>query len=539
MTSSPASHSFPRIWCVAALLACGGCTFQVDSTADAPDANPGDNRCADARGRCTLRAALMEANAGSLSRRIEVPAGTYLVDLPTASGGGPLEINGNVMVRGAGAAKTIIDAGAVSYDGNGGCPSPGSSRTVFRILGGNVGLAYLTVQGGYAQNGGGIRVDGGTVEIQDSVIRRNAAFTGAGGLLVASGIVRVRRTSIIENCATGAFGGGINNSSGAQLWIYESLIARNQSNRAGAIRNSGNLNLRNTTVSGNIAVSPSAGTGGISQNGFAFLNNVTLTLNVGRGTDPNSFRGGGLHTVSGRTTVVKNSILAANDGQGGPTDCAGDLTSDSRYNLIGDSGGCGLPSNTSTYLLNVGAQIGPLASNLGPTQTHALSFSSPAYEAGYRFPQPAADGCEPWDQRGVPRPQGRGRCDLGAYETGNANSFVTSFVLVNADSNADLFTLRNGELLNLSELPPHLNIRAETNAAPGSVVFSWDGDPSFQIENNAPYALGGDSPVGNYNPFPITSGAHTLRATPHASAGGAGAGGGSLEVKFTAIGGPG
>jgi CSLREA domain-containing protein len=35
----------------------------VDSTADTPDANPGDGFCADATGACTLRAAIQEANA--------------------------------------------------------------------------------------------------------------------------------------------------------------------------------------------------------------------------------------------------------------------------------------------------------------------------------------------------------------------------------------------------------------------------------------------------------------------------------------------
>lgn len=38
-------------------------TFTVDSTADAVDVNPGDGVCAAASGPCTLRAAIMEANA--------------------------------------------------------------------------------------------------------------------------------------------------------------------------------------------------------------------------------------------------------------------------------------------------------------------------------------------------------------------------------------------------------------------------------------------------------------------------------------------
>lgn len=38
-------------------------TFTVKSTADTVDAKPGDGVCADSCGNCTLRAAIMEANA--------------------------------------------------------------------------------------------------------------------------------------------------------------------------------------------------------------------------------------------------------------------------------------------------------------------------------------------------------------------------------------------------------------------------------------------------------------------------------------------
>lgn len=38
-------------------------TFTVDSTADTVDINPGDGICADVNGACTLRAAVMEADA--------------------------------------------------------------------------------------------------------------------------------------------------------------------------------------------------------------------------------------------------------------------------------------------------------------------------------------------------------------------------------------------------------------------------------------------------------------------------------------------
>ena len=53
-------------------------------------------------------------------------------------------------------------------------------------------------------------------------------------------------------------------------------------------------------------------------------------------------------------------------------------------------------------------KLGPLADNGGDTLTHALLPGSPAIDAG-------GDCDEPFDQRGVPRPQGPA-CDIGGYE---------------------------------------------------------------------------------------------------------------------------
>ena len=59
-------------------------TFTVDSSVDAVDANPGDGICDDGGGACTLRAAVMEANAFAGMDAIDIPAGTY--DLMTPVG---------------------------------------------------------------------------------------------------------------------------------------------------------------------------------------------------------------------------------------------------------------------------------------------------------------------------------------------------------------------------------------------------------------------------------------------------------------------
>ena len=156
-------------------------------------------------------------------------------------------------------------------------------------------------------------------------------------------------------------------------------------------------------------------------------------------------------------------------------DCAGELTADSRYNLIGNSDGCEFAGSTTTFLLDIDAELGPLfGCNGGPTATHAPGATSPAREAGFPFTpgSGAADACEARDQRGVPRPQGLGTCDLGALEAGNASHFVTGFVLVDTDTDSDIQTIRNGEVLDLDVLPPSLSIRVAGSASLREALFS-------------------------------------------------------------------
>ena len=109
---------------------------------------------------------------------------------------------------------------------------------------------------------------------------------------------------------------------------------------------------------------------------------------------------------------------------------------------------------------------------------------------------------------------------------------VTSFTLVNADTDQDLGVLADGAVIDLTTLPTrNLNVRANTSPSPvGSVRFVLDGNAA--IENAAPYALAGDA-GGNYNPWTPTVTSHILTATPYSGAGATGAAGNSLTVHFT------
>ena len=105
--------ALPVLWCLAAATPATAHSshfvFQVDSTNDAHDANPGDGVCRTSFDTCTLRAALEEGDAlpAGSTITVDVPAGTYDLTL------GSLEATANtVTVSGAGRAVTVVSAAA-------------------------------------------------------------------------------------------------------------------------------------------------------------------------------------------------------------------------------------------------------------------------------------------------------------------------------------------------------------------------------------------------------------------------------------------
>lgn len=97
-------------------------TFTVNSTADEPDAAPGNGVCATSAGVCTLRAAVQETNAMGGQDTIIMPAGTYIVT-------SRIQVQDSVDLLGANAATTIV-SGASAHPIFDITPSAGSTPTV-------------------------------------------------------------------------------------------------------------------------------------------------------------------------------------------------------------------------------------------------------------------------------------------------------------------------------------------------------------------------------------------------------------------------
>ena len=188
------------LWCLAPTAVASAHStkfvFQVDSTADAHDASPGDGVCATSFDTCTLRAALEEADtlpAGS-TIKVDVPAGTYGLTL------GSLEATANeVTISGAGRAATVVTAG-------------GANRDLFVGAGTTVTVEGITISGGNAGEsgyGGGIE-SVGTLTVERSAITGNQATAG-GGLTNAGGTLTVTHSDLSDNIGRDYGGGAINN----------------------------------------------------------------------------------------------------------------------------------------------------------------------------------------------------------------------------------------------------------------------------------------------------------------------------------------
>lgn len=355
--------------------------FLVDSYEEGTDATPGDGFCATSAGRCTLRAAVMEANVLPGKQTIALPRTLVMLNVyppttlaPTVEPApedegvkGDLDIKGDTEIIGLGADATVLHAN------NG-------DRVIEVHSGATVTLRDVGLTGGKSINlepGGGLRNRGGTITLLRVDVSSNYAGEG-GGIANSAGTVRLVDSSVTGNSTIeGGSGGGISNEA--------------------------TLVLENVTVSGNVA----GGGGGIlAQGGNATLTNVTVVNNQATNA------GGGLNS-SPQAITMNNTILANNMAEFGPN-CGYGLTSGG-HNLIGDLRDCSVLGETTTNVLVDDALLDRLTVNAQQTWSQMPRNASRVIDAGQ---------CVlPTDQSGLARPQGNG-CDIGAVEHVPQEEFI-------------------------------------------------------------------------------------------------------------------
>jgi len=365
-----------------------GTTFLVTKEADTLD-----GAC---DGDCSVREAVVAANANPGLDFIVLPAGRFTLSIPGAdedvSATGDLDITDATFVSGQGPAKTIIDA-----DGLG-------DRVINQNAGGHqVVLVGLTVTGGWAPtDGGGIWNQDGTLVLSNVVVRDNVSTNSGGGVKAYLAEVIVKDGSaIISNSASSVwYGGGI---MGNNLTVTDSTISGNSAGVGGGISTEGTLTVSGSTISYNQdlgfdggGIWAGAGTLDISNGGGAdvTLNSVTFSGNSAPSGETIRIRGGS--SVNFINTLISGSCILDS---GSTVSYGGNLESG------GDT--CGLVDSTDQVNV-VDPLLAPLAHNGGSTRTMLPLSGSPAIGGGSDW------YCLNEDQRGEIR--GDGNCDIGAVE---------------------------------------------------------------------------------------------------------------------------
>jgi len=417
-------------------------TFEVNSENDGADFDTLDGIC-DAfefeKGeQCTLRAAVMSANAMPDLDIIVIPAGFEIeLDIPGAGGAevGDLDITADVEIIGFMDEPPLMMEELPSINAN-------TLDRHFDIeTDVSVTIWGLRLFNGTAiapGNGGAIRIQGAgaNLQVQHSVFAFNSA-NGGGAISIAGATnTQITDSDFFRNDAGSQFGSAIRNASPvANVTILRSSFRDNRGSLGRQIQASGgNLSIENSTIDGTEELPPIAGLRacygvGASNPERLVIRNTTIVAHNAFGSecgavDLRNFAAGG-------EARIANSILA--DGASACSAINMDPDADIviAYSLIESEENC------STYYSNVAIdqpELGPLLTDSGrvTSSRRPLSALSNVVDAGISSlispPHPEL-ACATEDQLGASRPiDGDGDgfivCDLGAVEVAEPITFV-------------------------------------------------------------------------------------------------------------------
>lgn len=311
-------------------------TFTVNSTDDEIDINLGDGVCAAFGGKCTLRAAVMEANTQPDADTIILPAGTFKLDRKGANEQlaefGDLDLAGPVTINGASRSGTIIDGLFLDRIFEITVPFP-LTVTNLTIQNGNVTSAggaifnqhnkLITVTNvAFLQNrgdAGGAIYTIGPVAVTNSLFDGNSASTGGG---VYSSYSSLETSTFVDTTFKNGLAGSFHSlylSGDLSVKLSNVTVMDNSAQSTGGIyidTSTGSLTVENSSFSNNssqsLGVIYYSGEGNISVKGAAFTNNHLTSGGVGAA----------MHlSVSGTSNLdLSDIVFEENESAGGSAD---------------------------------------------------------------------------------------------------------------------------------------------------------------------------------------------------------------------------
>lgn len=210
--------------CVSAAAAAA--TFPVTKTSDTNDLSCDVD--------CSLREAILAANASAGADTVTLPAGTFTLTITGAiedlGATGDLDVTDDLEIVGSGLSATIISA-------------IGLGDRVLHVVSGAVEVRDLRIQGGIAdgvivsdRNGGGIS-NQDQLTVRDCVLLDNQADNGGGGISNGLGATLTVSGTLLSGNSAGGLGGGVHNFGGWASLSQCQFLTNTSGSDGGAISN--------------------------------------------------------------------------------------------------------------------------------------------------------------------------------------------------------------------------------------------------------------------------------------------------------------
>jgi hypothetical protein len=385
----------------------GAATYTVGT----PEDTPRGELCPEpTSGTCSLRQLVEYENALPETPKtpdvIAVPSGKYELLY------GTLTITQSLLIKGVGARTTTVDISPDGYQERV-FDLQGPTESAIVIVGLEIAGGTAEADEGYGEFGGDIRNTTGDLLLNEDWITEGTATDG-GGISNDGGTLEIEHSLVSGNHATGDAGdsGGIQDYGTAKheagflapgkkaiLAVEDSTVAENEAADGGGIFSWSEDGVKD-------------------ENGVSVINSTVAYNRTAEacpeGCEPS--KGAGLLATDGTIDVV-GSIVAYNSGT---VDEEYTLSNCSFENATIDSLGYNLENGTECGFKSTGdlqntfpdfSSGETLQNNGGNTDTLAPEPTSPGVDA---IPA-SAPFCSGTDQRGIARPQGTG-CDIGAVE---------------------------------------------------------------------------------------------------------------------------